>query len=55
MVETGTTYGSTAIYLCDRGYRLQGGHREIRCTEIGWGGPVPSCIAVGECSLDDTL
>ena len=45
---SGTIYGNTAIYLCERGYRLEGNSR-IQCTETGWSGPVPSCEIVGRC------
>ena len=41
---TGTAVGSTATYLCDDGFRLEG-DRNRACQETGeWSGKEPTCI-----------
>lgn len=44
----GTTYGSTAFYSCNRGYRLVGSST-TQCMETGVWVPAvpPSCLTVG--------
>ncbi|XP_053398308.1 CUB and sushi domain-containing protein 3-like [Mercenaria mercenaria] len=44
---TGTTYGETAVIICDNGYILQG-HEHIICTDGGYWSDNPTCLKVCE-------
>ena len=41
---TGTDFRDTAVYICDKGFKLVG-DRERRCRSIGeWSSEEPSCV-----------
>ena len=50
----GTTFGQTATYSCNTGYRLLGGHSRT-CQATGrWSGSVPTCqgmLSLGQTCL----
>ena len=46
---TGLTPGSTATYICNKGYKLNGSEKLV-CQDDGtWDGMIPTCVE-GECS-----
>ncbi|KAL3867863.1 hypothetical protein ACJMK2_040709 [Sinanodonta woodiana] len=53
-----TTYGSTAVYSCEKGYILQGSSGTLKCDEMGnWKGKTGNCepISCGAPLLRDHL
>ena len=53
--QTGDTYGSTASYSCDHGYRLEGGESQVACLLGGWSGDPPLCTCKFISSCTNTV
>lgn len=44
---SGTTYGETATYLCERGYYITSGDATRICMQGFWSGSEPTCTIHG--------
>ena len=44
MVAFRTTFGSTATFFCNRGFRLSGDRQRVCLASGDWTGSIPTCI-----------